>query len=131
MFPWNQNRFVATIKLMTDKTPRPKNEVTHALGRRLCELRQDFGITQQDLADLAHVDTTSISRIERGFGNPTLDLITRLAVALDTPVANLVSGITPDHLPRPAYKRFTARDFIESRMAHEAEERDDPREAQN
>lgn len=97
-----------------------KNRVTHAFGRRLRTVRTNMGISQQDLSTLSHIDTTSISRLERGIGNPTLDLMTRLAHALDTTVADLVSEVSAADLGTKVANRPTARDFLEFRR-HRAE----------
>ena len=61
--------------------PKPK----HVVGERLRERRKAKGLTQRELANLVGVDTTTISRWERG-GNGELSvfLMHSLREALDT-----------------------------------------------
>jgi transcriptional regulator with XRE-family HTH domain len=58
-------------------SPRPP--ITKLFGQRLRSLRRLRRLTQEELADRAGVSTKTISEIERGVGNPTLDLVGRLA----------------------------------------------------
>lgn len=59
-----------------------KSPISVLFGRRLRALRNLRGFTQEALAERAAVTGKSVSEIERGEGNPTLDLIARLARAL-------------------------------------------------
>jgi len=52
------------------------------LGRDLAAMRGAAALTQEQLAVRASVQQAEISRIERGFGNPTRDTLIRLAVAV-------------------------------------------------
>jgi transcriptional regulator with XRE-family HTH domain len=52
------------------------------LAERLYELRQDNGLSQARLAEIAGVDRKTINRIENGHFSPALDTIVRLCVAL-------------------------------------------------
>ena len=60
-----------------------------AFGQRIRELRQQAGLTQEDLAHHCGLFRTYMSRIENGKANPTLTMIHALAVSLDVPVAAL------------------------------------------
>lgn len=60
-----------------------------AFGERVRELRQQLGMSQEAFAHHADFDRTYISGIERGIRNPTLDVIYRLADALECPVTRL------------------------------------------
>jgi transcriptional regulator with XRE-family HTH domain len=62
-----------------------------ALGRNVRELRLSFRMTQADLADRAESRRALISDIERGEANPTLDSLSRIAVALDVEPAELLN----------------------------------------
>jgi transcriptional regulator with XRE-family HTH domain len=58
-----------------------------SIARKLAELREQFGMTQQDLATAAGVAQATISRIERGvLPQPKLDVLRRLAEALHVTV---------------------------------------------
>jgi transcriptional regulator with XRE-family HTH domain len=60
-----------------------------AFSRRLREVRLAAGISQETLAQRAHVRRTFISRLERGIGNPSLAAIALLARGLECDVADL------------------------------------------
>lgn len=60
-------------------------------GRRLRELRQKYGVTQQQLSVATGLTEGYISNMERGLKVPSLTTILRLAVALGCKVAELVS----------------------------------------
>jgi len=53
------------------------------------ELRQERGLTQQQLAELAGVDKVTLIRIETGRGNPTVETLGKLATALGVEMADL------------------------------------------
>jgi transcriptional regulator with XRE-family HTH domain len=60
-------------------------------GRRLRELRQKYGVTQQRLSVATGLTEGYISNMERGQKVPSLTTILRLAVALGCKVTDLVS----------------------------------------
>ena len=60
-----------------------------AFGPRIRDLRQQAGLTQEDLAHHCGLFRTYLSRIENGKANPTLTMIHALAVSLDVPVTAL------------------------------------------
>jgi transcriptional regulator with XRE-family HTH domain len=62
-------------------------------GGNLREQRRRSGLSQERLADLAGVDRTEVSLLERGLRVPRLDTIVKLARALGVPLAGLLSGI--------------------------------------
>lgn len=53
------------------------------VGQRLQELRRKQGLSQERLAEKAETSPNYLSRIERGTENPTLDMLIKLAHALD------------------------------------------------
>lgn len=61
------------------------------VGRNVRRLRVAAGVTQEVLAVDAKLETTHVSRIERGLGNPTLDVLERLADALSVEIEALVA----------------------------------------
>ncbi len=63
------------------------------LGERVRQRRALLGISQEELAFRAEVDRTYVSQIERGIGNPSLQVLLRLAKVLQTPFAQLVEGM--------------------------------------
>jgi transcriptional regulator with XRE-family HTH domain len=52
-------------------------------------LRQELGLSQQQLAELAGVDKVTLIRIETGRGNPTVETLGKLATALGVEMADL------------------------------------------
>lgn len=75
----------------------------------LRKARAELGISQENLAVDARVDRSSISDIERGVFNPSIDLLDRLAAALSIDVSELLkmpteSSQPPQPLP-PGRKR--------------------------
>jgi transcriptional regulator with XRE-family HTH domain len=59
-------------------------------GDKLRELRLERGLTQERLAELAQLDRTYVSGVERGRRNVSLSNIHRLALALDVPASELL-----------------------------------------
>jgi transcriptional regulator with XRE-family HTH domain len=83
-------------------------ELQKRFGRRVKELRDEKGMTQEDLADAASLFRTYISRIETGLANPTLTVIHELAIALKEPVNHLLQP--PERLDVP--ERTFSRNLI-------------------
>lgn len=54
------------------------------------ERRHELGLSQERLAELAGLDRTYVSSLERGRRNPTLKTAARLAGALNLPLAELL-----------------------------------------
>jgi y4mF family transcriptional regulator len=52
------------------------------LGETIRNRRKELGITQPHLAELAKVSTNTLYKLERGQGNPSLDVLTKLAEVL-------------------------------------------------
>ncbi|MDP1539512.1 MAG: helix-turn-helix transcriptional regulator [Moraxellaceae bacterium] len=57
--------------------------------------RKMLGLSQEALALVADVDRTFVSQIERGIGNPSLLIMTRLAAALEIDLYRLLQ---PEHI---------------------------------
>lgn len=60
-----------------------------ALGRAIRQLRNDRGISQEDLAHDADVTTGTLSVIERGQSNPSWATVKSIAQALGVSVAEV------------------------------------------
>lgn len=61
------------------------------IGRRLCDLRENRGLTQLQLAEKAGMDHKTVHRIEYATSDPSLSMLLRLAAALDVELAELVA----------------------------------------
>jgi transcriptional regulator with XRE-family HTH domain len=68
-------------------SPRSVRHV--AYGRALRQLRLERRLSQEALAQLADLDRTYVSGIERGERNPSLENILRLSDALEIRVSEL------------------------------------------
>lgn len=53
--------------------------IRQRLGRNVRRLREEAGWSQEDYADRAGIHRTYVSDIERGFRNPTIEVVERLA----------------------------------------------------
>jgi transcriptional regulator with XRE-family HTH domain len=79
------------------------------IGDTIRALRKAKKLTQPALAERAHTDATHISRIERGHLSPSLDLLRRIAAALDVPAARLLVDEDAPYCPDdPALQRLAA-----------------------
>jgi transcriptional regulator with XRE-family HTH domain len=65
-------------------------ELKVSLSENVRILRGSSGLSQEQLALEAGVDRTLVSKIERTIANPTLEVITKLAVALGVSAARLL-----------------------------------------
>lgn len=61
------------------------------LGKNVRRLRQQKGLTQEELAFEAKIDLTYVGGIERGKRNPSLIVMARIADALSVPLTRLVA----------------------------------------
>lgn len=61
-------------------------------GAKVKEVRESKGMTQVDLAGKVegNIDTTNISRIEKGRTNPTIITIYRISEALEVSINDLI-----------------------------------------
>jgi len=65
-------------------------DIRRLVGRNLKEIREEQGLSQEDLAYEAGIHRTYVSGVERGVRNPTVVVLARLADALGVPPARLV-----------------------------------------
>ncbi len=74
------------------RNPARRCKITDAVpvrGERLLELRRAAGATQAIVAEVAHVDEATVCRAEHG--KSSFRSITRIAIALGVPTAELVA----------------------------------------
>ena len=88
-------------------------------GRRLRAIRKLRGLTQEKLGERANVSAKSVSEIERGAGNPTLDLIGRMARSLDVEPWALLrfEEVEAKGPPDAAVRRFSAAERVNDYLA--------------
>ncbi|RAZ92863.1 XRE family transcriptional regulator [Mesorhizobium hawassense] len=66
-------------------------EIREVFARNLRTARLAKGLSQEELAHRADIDRTYISSLERGVYNASIDVVDRLAKALEIEVAELLS----------------------------------------
>ncbi|MFC5522608.1 helix-turn-helix domain-containing protein [Polaromonas jejuensis] len=86
-----------------------------ALGLRIKQLRAEFPLTQEELADRCGLFRTYMSRIESGLANPTLTVLHALAQGLEIDLAALLA--MPDVKPTPIRKVRSSRPVSRGRVA--------------
>jgi ribosome-binding protein aMBF1 (putative translation factor) len=93
--PWTHRRHAVRITPMrTSQSGRTRpTDVKMMFGQRVRQCRKLAGLSQETLADLAHLDRTYVSGIERGKRNVSLQNICRLAAALKVEPAHLMKGL--------------------------------------
>lgn len=62
-------------------------------GKVLRQLREEKGLTQEKLAELAEIDRTYIYRLETGKRSPSIDVVFRLADGLKISPGNLLDKV--------------------------------------
>jgi transcriptional regulator with XRE-family HTH domain len=62
-------------------------------GRAVRALRERADYSQEGFADVIGVHRTYMGTLERGLGNPTLDIIARIARGLDISIAKLFEAV--------------------------------------
>ncbi|MBI4645582.1 MAG: helix-turn-helix transcriptional regulator [Bacteroidia bacterium] len=56
--------------------------LVNTIGETIKGRRKELGITQPHLAELAKISTNTLYKLERGQGNPSLDVLKKLAEVL-------------------------------------------------
>lgn len=62
------------------------------IGERLRALRQERGLTQQELADMSYIDRSYVAQIETGRKVPRPEVRVLIAAALDVEEAELTGA---------------------------------------
>jgi transcriptional regulator with XRE-family HTH domain len=70
--------------------------IAAAFGQRLKQVRQDRGMTQEQLAEAAELHPTFISNVERGYRVPTVATLLRLASGLAVSPGSLVDTLADE-----------------------------------
>lgn len=78
------------------------NDYLKIASKRIAKLREDKGLTQKNLADELHVDTSTIGHCERGRNIP-IDILCQIAKYFETSTDYLL-GITNCKIPKTDYR---------------------------
>ncbi|MFH1563707.1 MAG: helix-turn-helix transcriptional regulator [Nitrospirota bacterium] len=65
-------------------------DITKFVGKRIREIRKNLGLTQEQVAEKAGMDFTSIGAAERGVRGLSLKSLYRIAQALEVPIEEIV-----------------------------------------
>jgi transcriptional regulator with XRE-family HTH domain len=79
---------------MPPKTRKPPSDATVEFGRRVRQLREEQGLSQEALADRCGVHWTFLGQVERGQRSIRLDNILRIAAGLDVRPGRLLDGLS-------------------------------------
>lgn len=79
------------LAMQPELTNKTLEEVKTDIAVNLKNIRKSQNIAQERLALEAGVDRTFVSKIERGIGNPSLEVLLRLANRLGVSVADLLA----------------------------------------
>ncbi len=78
------------------------DDLAARFGANVAQLRESRGVTQQQIAKLAGVPRATWANLESGSANPTLQVLHRVAVALQVTIEELVAA------PRASAKHYAA-----------------------
>ena len=81
-----------TVESSSGAPPVRAGEVSDTLGKlcdRILRLRQQRGLSLEELARRSGISASSLSQLERGLGNPSFITLTKLAAALHIPIGTL------------------------------------------
>jgi transcriptional regulator with XRE-family HTH domain len=67
-------------------------DVRQRVGLNVRKLRQERGLSQEELAFECDLHRTYVSGVERGVRNPTVSVVDRIARALRVPAPRLLEG---------------------------------------
>jgi transcriptional regulator with XRE-family HTH domain len=71
------------------------NEIVKVVGTNLRRLRAEQSLSLSDLARSSNVAKATLSALEGGRGNPTLETLSALAAALQIPMGDLITSADP------------------------------------
>ncbi|OBZ12358.1 MULTISPECIES: helix-turn-helix domain-containing protein [Bacillales] len=78
------------------------SEIAGLVGENIRLLRKKRGLSQEQLAFRADINASYMGQVERGEKNPTIDVLSKIALALQTPLEKIVNVISsPDAVEEP------------------------------
>lgn len=87
----------------------PKKKKTPKHNHPLCKYRSENGLTLKDVANMVGVEHASLSRIESGRQNPSMELAARIAKATGIHIGDLRPDVYKIFYPEEAKAREVAR----------------------
>ena len=70
-----------------------RTEFLSSVGKRIAKARKSYGISQAELAKLADLSVSCISKIERGINNFSAESLNKIATALRTSSSRLLNEV--------------------------------------
>ena len=74
-----------------------RNDERERIGAQIRTLREERNLEAKDLAKYADIDASNLSRIEKGKFSPGLDVLCKIAAAMDCSVEIIPNGATHNH----------------------------------
>lgn len=90
-------------------------------NERLRELRRRRKMSQGELADAAGINRSYLSMIENGHSSPTMEVVERLAKALNVPIWQLTAAVEERHYTYDTDEVFEMYDGLKAFLADEDE----------
>ncbi|MBD2872912.1 helix-turn-helix domain-containing protein [Paenibacillus arenilitoris] len=75
------------------------NEIAGLIGENIRQLRKKKGLSQEQLALRAEINASYMGQVERGEKNPTIDVLSKIAHALQIPIEQLVNVASAKDAP--------------------------------
>ncbi len=85
--PWTFNPQVLKVHIMEKHM---NNKQLKALAAKVKQVRNESDLSQEQLALIANVDRSFISRLERGIANPSYLMLLQIATALRKPLKEIL-----------------------------------------
>lgn len=82
---------LAAMKKANSPASRPLGSARHDISVNLRRLRQERGLSQEGMAELAGFHRTYVSQLERCITNISIDGLERIAVALEVDIRDLLT----------------------------------------
>ncbi len=87
---YNKNRTIFELSnTTTQKSSMSENSLQINVGKRIQNIRESKGISQQELAAKCNFEKSNMSRLEAGRVNPTLATLEKVALALEIDIIEL------------------------------------------
>jgi CheY-like chemotaxis protein/predicted XRE-type DNA-binding protein len=99
-----------------------KVDVKKSFGTSVKSWRKRLGISQEELAERAELHRTYVSDVERGARNLSLESITRMAHALNIPVAELFPAELPIHKTGNCKANGLSKDIVDILLVEDNED---------
>ncbi|MHA6485231.1 helix-turn-helix domain-containing protein [Paenibacillus sp. strain BS8-2] len=90
------------------------SDIGRQIGENIRLARKSKGLSQEQLALRAEINASYMGQVERGEKNPTIDVLGKIALAMNTPLEELVQLGTPSRMDQGESSNYS--DKIKSQM---------------